>query len=98
MVMRAVALLPLLLGCTGMLFCVVYQAQRTGFFLDSFYSFDRFNQHHLDGVVALASLAGILGVLLGLVILRFRGRSRIVTCGTVSSLVALLWSVFGLPL
>jgi hypothetical protein len=92
------ASLPLLLGCTGLCFCAIYQLQRTGCFLHSFYSFDRFIQHHLDGVGGSASLAGILGALLGLVILRIRGRSQIVTYGTVSSILAVLWSVFGLSL
>jgi hypothetical protein len=40
----------------------------------------------------------LLGVISGLVILRRRGRSHLVTLGTGIALVALLWSVFGLSL
>jgi hypothetical protein len=93
-----VAFLPLLFGCAAFLLCAIYQTQRTGVFLHSFYSFDRFIQHHLDAFSGFASLAGILGLLLGLLILRLRGRRRIVTYGTVASLIGLLWSVFGLSL
>ena len=93
-----VAFLPLLFGCVAFLLCAIYQIQRTGAFLHSFYSVDRFIQHHLDTFADVASLAGILGILLGVVILRLRGRSRIVKYGTVASLIGLLWSVFGLSL
>src|ERR1017187_2639814 len=86
-----VAFLPLLLGCTGLICCTVYEVQRTGFFYHSFYSFDRFIQHHLSDVNGLALYVSILGMLLGWVIERIRGRSPIVFYGTVSSLVALLW-------
>jgi hypothetical protein len=95
---KSIALVPFLLGWAGLFLSVAYQAQRSGVFLHSFYSLDRFIQHHLDAVASLASLAAILGLGGGLVILRIRGRSRIVTYGTVFALAVLLWSVFGLSL
>jgi hypothetical protein len=90
-----VAFLPLLFGCLGLILCAVYQAQRFGLL---FYSFSRFVQHHLDGFGGWASLAGIVGVLSGLLIHRLRGRSWIITCGIVFSIAAFLWSTIALPL
>jgi hypothetical protein len=91
-------LLPVLFGIIGLIVSVGYRAQRSGAFLDSFYSLDRFIQHHLDAIAGLASLAALLGVVAGLVILRLLGRSLLVTGGTGFALVVLLWSVFGLSL
>jgi hypothetical protein len=93
-----VAFLPLFLGCCGLLLCAVYQEQRFGLFLNSFYSFDRFVQHHLDGFVGAASLAAIFGIVCGVAIRCVRGRSRIVTYGIFVSFVALLWATMGLTL
>jgi hypothetical protein len=66
--------------------------------LHSFYSLDRFIQHHLDAIGGSSSLAALLGIVAGLVILRFRGRSRLVMSGTILSIGVLLWSVLGLSL
>jgi hypothetical protein len=89
---------PLIFGSIGLMLLGTYQAQRGGVFLHSFYSFDRFVQHHLDAFAGLGSLAALLGVACGVLILRVCGRSRLVTVGTIISLVALLFSVFGLSL
>ena len=97
-VTKLVGFLPLLLGCTGLFLSAAYEAQRSGIFLRSFYSIDRFIQYHLDGIAGLASLTALLGIAAGLVISRIRGQSRIVTCGTVFSVLILLWSMFGLSL
>ena len=94
-VIGLVAFLPILLGCMALLLCALYQAQRSGLL---FYSLSRFVQHHLDGVAGWASLTSVIGILVGLVIHRFRGRSGICACGIVASLAALLWSTLGLPL
>jgi len=93
----AVVFLPIIFGCVGLILCGIYQAQRSGVFLHSFYSFDRFIQHHL-GIAFFGFLAAILGVIAGLLILRIRGRSQLVIVGTIISLVAFLYSVFGLSL
>jgi hypothetical protein len=92
------AFLPMLFAVIGLITSVGYQAQRSGAFLHSFYSVDRFIQHHLDAIAGFSSLLALLGVVSGLVILRVRGRSRLVTFGTIFSVVVLLWSVFGLSL
>ena len=93
-----VTFLPVLFAIAGLIAAVGYQAQRSGAFLHSFYSLDRFIQHHLDAIAGFASAAGLLGVVAGLVVLRVRGRNRFVTFGTIFSVVVLLWSVFGLSL
>jgi hypothetical protein len=93
-----VSSLPLVLGCLGFLLGGTYQAQRCGFFLDSFFGFDRFIQHHLDAFAGWASLASLLGVVLGLVLCRIWPRSRIVKYGIIFSVLALLWTTVGLSL
>ena len=90
--------IPVVLGVVGLFASVGYHAQRSGVFLNSFYSLDRFIQHHLDAIAGLSSLAALLGVVAGLLILRLRGRRPFVTAGTGFALVVLLWSVFGLSL
>ena len=92
------ASVPLLFGLIGLIASVGYQMQRSGAFLHSFYSLDRFIQHHLDVIAGFSSLMALLGALAGLVILHWRIRSRLVAFGTVFSVVVLLWSVFGLSL
>ena len=93
-----VIFLPLLFGFIGLIVSVGYQAQRSGAFLHSFYSVGRFIQQHLDAIAGFSSLAALLGVIVGLVILRVRGQSSIVRWGTIFSAVVLLWTVFGLSL
>jgi hypothetical protein len=94
---RAVAFLPIVFGSVGLILCGIYQAQRSGVFLHSFYSFDRFIQHHL-GIAFFGFLAAIIGVIAGLLIRRFCGQSRLVTVGIVVSVIAFLYSIFGLSL
>ena len=93
-----VTFLPVVFGSIGLIVLVIYQAQRDGVFLTHFYSFDRLIQHHLDAVAGFGSLATLLGVASSFLILWLRGQSRLVTVGTIISLVALLYSVFGLSL
>ena len=93
-----VTCLPVVFGSLGLTLCGIYQAQRDGVFLHSFYSFDRLIQHHLDAVAGFGSLAALLGVAASFLILWLCGRSRLVTVGTIISLIALLFSVFGLSL
>ena len=57
-----VTFLPVIFGSVGLVILGVYQAQRGGVFLHSFYSFDRFIQHHLDAVAGFGSSATLLGV------------------------------------
>ncbi|MSU59853.1 MAG: hypothetical protein EXS35_17085 [Pedosphaera sp.] len=90
--------LPVLFGFIGLIASVGYQAQRSGAFLHSFYSLDRFIQHHLDAIAGFSSLVALLGIVAGLVILRLRGQSLLVKWGTIFSVVVLLWTVFGLSL
>jgi hypothetical protein len=87
-----------LLGFIGLLASVAYQAQRSGAFLDSFYSLNRFIQQHLDAIAGFSSLVALLGIIAGIVILRLRGQSLLVKCGMIFSVVVLLWTVFGLSL
>ena len=94
----AVIFLPALFGIIGLIAAVGYQAQRSGAFLHSSYWLDRFIQRHLDAIAGFASVAGLLGIVAGLVVLRVRGRNRFVTFGTIFSVVVLLWSAFGLSL
>lgn len=93
-----VMFLPVLLGSVGLLVAAGYEAQRNGLFVRSLHPLDRYIQHHLDAVAFCASLAAMLGVAVGLWILRIRGRSWLVSFGTVLSLVVLLWSFLGLSL
>ena len=93
-----ITFLPVVFGSLGLILCALYQAQRDGFFLHSFYSFDRFIQHHPGAFAGLGSLAALLGVAASFLILWLCGRSRLVTVGTILSLIALLFSVFGLSL
>jgi hypothetical protein len=93
-----VTFLPVIFGSVGLVILGIYQAQRGGVFLHSFYSFDRFIQHHLDAVAGFGSSATLLGVASSFLILWLCGRSRLVTVGTIISLIALLFSVFGCSL
>jgi hypothetical protein len=93
-----VTFLPIVLGSIGLIVLAIYQAQRCGIFLHSFYSFDRFIQHHLSAIAGFGSLATLFGVASSFLILWLCGRSRLVTVGTIISLVALLFSLFGLSL
>jgi hypothetical protein len=92
---RLLGWIPYLFGFVGLLLCAVYQSQRSGLL---FHSLDRFIQHHLDAVAGIASLAALLGIVSGLVIVRNRGRSRLVTFGTIFAAAVLFWSIFGLSL
>ena len=89
-----VAFVPFAFGTLGLLISAVYQAQRDGMFLHSFYSFDRAIQHHLNAVGGIAWLTDLLGVAVGLIILRVRGQNRMVTLGTGFSAVIFLLSMF----
>jgi ABC-type branched-subunit amino acid transport system permease subunit len=93
-----VKFLPVIFGSIGLIVSAAYEAQRSGVFLHTYYSFDRFIQHHLSSIAGFASLTALFGVVAGLLILRIRGRSGFVSFGTVFSLVVLLWSVLGLSL
>ena len=93
-----VTFLPVVFGSLGLILCVIYQAQRDGFFRRSFYSFDRFIQHQLGAFAGLGSLAALLGVAASFLILWLCGSSQLITVGTILSLIALLFSVFGLSL
>lgn len=92
------ALLPVLLGFIALVVSVFYQVQRSGAFVKSFHSLDRFIQHHLDAIGGFSSLVALLGAVAGLVILRRRGQSLLVKWGTVFSVFVLFWTVFGLSL
>ncbi len=92
------AYLPTLFAFIGLVTSVGYQAQRSGAFLHSFYSVDRFIQHHLDAIAGFSLLAALIGIVLGVATLRLRGPSRLVKFGTVFSVAVLLWCVFGLSL
>jgi hypothetical protein len=92
------ALLPAVFGFVGLVSSVAYQAQRSGAFLHSFYSLDRFIQHHLDAIAGYSSLAALIGIVAGLVTLRLRGPSRLVKFGTLFSAAVLLWCIFGVSL
>ncbi len=93
-----VTLLPALFGSIGLIVLGIYQAQRYGVFLHSFYSFDRFIQHHLDAIAGFGGLATLLGIASSFLILWLRGRSRLVTVGTIISIAALVFSLFGVSL
>ena len=91
-------LMPALLGFFGLVLSVAYQIQRTGAFVDSFYSLDRFIQHHLDIIGGFSSLIALVGVFAGLLILRLRSQRLLVKVGTVVSVFVLLWTIFDLSL
>src|SRR5262249_22363208 len=97
-VAKLATLFPAILGGIGLTFCFMYQAQRGGFILKISYSFTRFIQHHLDAFAGIGSLAGLIGVLTGLIVLKLRGKNRLTTTGTTLSILALLYSIFGLSL
>ena len=92
---KLVAFLSLFFGCTGLLLCATYEAQRAGLLI---YSLSRFVQQHLDAFGGWALLLGVAGMLAGLIILHFRDGSGIVICGIVISIIASLWSGLALPL
>jgi len=93
-----VAYLPLLLGCTGLFLSVLYSEQRFGAFGFTRYSLSEFIQDHRNAIIGSASVAGMLGLLLGLGILHFRSRTLILALGIDVSVLALLWTIFGLSL
>lgn len=97
-VREPLAFIPLLLGFVGLGISLAYQVQRTGAFVDSFYSLDRFIQHHLDVIQGFSALIALLGVFAGLLILRLRNQNILVKGGTIFSLIVLLWTTFGLSL
>src|SRR3954465_3957805 len=90
--------LPIILGGIGLALCLTYQTQRYGFLIQVSDSYSRFVQYHLDAFGGFGALAGLIGILDGLIVLRIRGQSRLVTIGTGISVFALLYSVFGLSL
>jgi hypothetical protein len=92
---RLLGWIPYFFGFIGLLLCAAYQSQRSGLLL---HSLDRFIQHHLNAVAGIASLIALLGIVSGLVIVRIRGRSRLVTFGTIFAAAVLFWSIFGLSL
>jgi hypothetical protein len=91
---RLLASVPLAFGAVALCLYSVYEAQRWGLL---FYSFDRFVQHHLDGIAGVAFVSAILGALIGVVIIQFRGKNHLVTIGTLISTAAMFWCLL-LPL
>jgi hypothetical protein len=90
--------LPLVFGIVALFVGAVYQAQRNGLFLHSFYAFDRFIQHHLDATGGTAEVLALLGVVIGLMVRWTRGRNRILTLGTAFSVIVILLLEFGTSL
>lgn len=90
--------IPFLLGIGGLFVGAIYQAQRDGLFLNSFYSFDRFIQHHLDATGWTADILALVGMVVGLVMLCVRGRDPILSAGTAFSAIVILMVSFGTSL
>ena len=93
-----VAFSSVALGCTGLLLCTVYEGQRSGMFLHSFYRLDRFMQQHLGGIAGSASVCGLLGFVLGIVSLKSARQPAAGILGILISVAALLWSMLFLRL
>ena len=78
--------LPLILGCTGLLYCVAHTY------------FDKYSLHNLKGFDALrfgaVALADMVGILFGFVILRIQGQRRIIIYGIIASIMAFVWQAF----
>ena len=90
--------LPWFLGLIGLVGSIGYEAQRLGSLTNFCYPLDRFIQQHLDAIGGLSSLAALTGIIIGMIVLRRSGRSRLVTIGTIFSVLVLLWSIFGMSL
>ena len=83
---------PLVLGCNSILFSSVYLLGRTsGPFGHSIFL-------HLDAVGAISGYSAIGGVGVGVYLLYKDRESRVIQCGTVLSLIALILGALGLPL
>jgi hypothetical protein len=87
-VSRPVACIPLVFGGSAILLSAVYMLQRSGF-LGS-HSFERFIQHHLDGIgITAFALAGI-GMTVGVYLGRGGRRTTLLFWGTVISVAGAL--------
>ena len=83
-----VARMPLAFGVSSVFLSSVYILQRSTHLGPR--SFERFVQHHLDGIgITAFALAGT-GVAFGLYLLRFRAKTPLLVWGTVISVIGAL--------
>ena len=87
--------MPLLLGLSAFVVWVIYMLQRSGFLFP--HSFERFVQHHLDGVGMASFALAVIGTALGLYLGRGGRRTRLLLWGTLMSVAGALAQLF-LPL
>ena len=94
-VSHPVACVPLFLGICALVVWAMYMLQRSGFLLP--HSFERFVQHHLDGVAMVSFALAASGIALGVYLGRGGRRTRLLLWGTLISVAAALVQ-FLLPL
>jgi hypothetical protein len=92
---RTVACAPLVLGLAAFAVWAIYMLQRSGFLFP--HSFERFVQHHLDGVAATSITLAAIGIALGLYLGRGGRRTKLLLWGTLISVAVVLAQLF-LPL
>ena len=83
-----VACVPLVLGIAAILVWAIYMLQRSGFLFP--HSFERFVQHHLDGVGMVSFAFAIIGIALGLYFGRGGRRTKLLLWGTLISVAGAL--------
>ena len=82
------ACLPLALGGCAIGVSLIYMLQRSGLLFP--HSFERFVQHHLDGVGIAAFGLAVAGIVLGLYLGRGGRRNGLLLWGTLVSLAGAL--------
>lgn len=90
--LRTVACAPLVLGLAAFALWAIYMLQRSGFLFPN--SFERFVQHHLDGVAAASFTLAAMGIALGLYLGRGGRRTKLLLWGTLISVGAVLAKLF----
>ena len=87
-VSHPVACVPLVLGICALLVWAIYMLQRSGFLFPHF--FERFVQHHLDGVAMASFALAAAGISAGLFLGRGGRRTRLLLWGTLISVAGAL--------
>ena len=85
---RTLACAHLVLGLSAFVFWAIYMLQRSGFLFP--HTFERFVQHHLDGVGMASFALAALGIALGLYLGRGGRRTRLLLWGTLISVAGAL--------
>ena len=89
---RLLILLPVVLGCGGLLLCAIYEAQRTGMLVST--PFNHFLRVHRVSIGQAALFFSVMGMLVGTMAMRLvEGHVRVVVLGTISAIAAVIVSL-----